>query len=69
MQKGNGFIFEDPNADAVAEAVDFAVKIFYRKPTRFRKMIDRAMKQRFTWTAVAEKYSALYQKTSNQGVK
>ena len=68
-QKGNGFIFEDPNAEAVAEAVDFAVKIFYRKPARFRKMIERAMKQRFTWTAAAEKYSALYQKTLNQGVK
>ena len=60
---------EDPNAEAVAEAVDFAVKIFYRKPARFRKMIERAMKQRFTWTAAAEKYSALYQKTLNQGVK
>ena len=68
-QKGNGFIFEDPNAEVVAEAVDFAVKIFYRKPARFRKMIERAMKQRFTWTAAAEKYSALYQKTLNQGVK
>ena len=54
-QKGNGFIFEDPNAEAVAEAVDFAVKVLYRKPARFRKMIERAMKQRFTWTAAAEK--------------
>ena len=68
-QKGSGFIFEDPNAEAVAEAVDFAVKLFYRKPARFRKMIERAMKQRFTWTAAAEKYSVLYQKNLNQGVK
>ena len=36
---------------------------------RFRKMIDRAMKQRFTWTSALEKYAVLYQKTSNQGVK
>ncbi len=64
-QNGNGFIIDDPNEEAVINAVELAVNTFYKKPRNFSKMIDRAMKQRFTWKAAAEKYVVLYQKTLN----
>ena len=42
-----------------------AVSVFYNNPRRFKKMMDNAMKQRFTWKTAAEEYVALYRKTIN----
>ena len=42
-----------------------AVSVFYNNPRRFKKMMDNAMKQRFTWKMAAEEYLALYRKTLN----
>jgi len=63
QEEGNGFIFDEPDSDAVSDAVGLAVSIFYNHPQNFRKMIDRAMKQRFTWKTATEKYVTLYRKT------
>ena len=60
--QGNGFILDHPTADAVSNTVGWAVNTFYERPVHFRKMVQNAMKQRFTWKTAAEKYVALYRK-------
>jgi len=65
LETGNGFIFDDPDSDALSEEVELAVSVFYNNPRRFKKMMDNAMKQRFAWKTAAEEYVALYRKTLN----
>ena len=65
LETGNGFIFDDPDSDALSDEVELAVSVFYNNPRRFKKMMNNAMKQRFTWKTAAEEYVALYRKTLN----
>ena len=36
QEEGNGFIFNEPDSDAVSDAVGLAVSIFYNHPQNFR---------------------------------
>ena len=65
LETGNGFIFDDPDSDALSEEVKLAVSVFYKNPRRFKIMMDNAMKQRFAWKTAVEEYVALYQKKLN----
>lgn len=54
-----GFIFTEPKAELFLEAINQALDIWEDK-TYWRKMIDRAMQQAFTWERSAEQYIDLY---------
>lgn len=56
---GTGFVFTDPTADDLLDAVLRAITA-YRKPGVWRKLQRRAMKRDFSWDASARRYQALY---------
>lgn len=61
LQQGNGFVFEDYHADALAESLKMAAAAF-GKQQHWWKLIKRIMQQDFSWRIPVDKYEALYQK-------
>lgn len=57
---GTGFKFRDLTADAIFNTVGWAVHTWYNRKDAMKKLIQNAMKQRFTWEDAARKYEGLY---------
>jgi starch synthase len=61
VQEGKtGFVFEKTNVDEMVEALRRALKLF-ATPLMWRSFQKSGMKQDFSWTRSARKYSMLYQ--------
>ncbi len=56
-----GFAFRDATTSAMLGCLDRATA-FYSRPTRWRKMQQRAMSREFGWTKSARRYFAIYRK-------
>ena len=54
-----GFAFDGDTSSAFARAIDRALALI-REPRLWRRMIERAMTQDFSWEAAARDYLALY---------
>ncbi|KJU82507.1 glycogen synthase [Candidatus Magnetobacterium bavaricum] len=59
---GTGFKFHDLTAGALADTVGWAVYMYYNQKDTMAGLIRRAMAKRFSWTDVAGKYVALYER-------
>ncbi len=57
---GTGFVFEEYTVKAMLEAIERAVELFKKNRT-WKKLVKEGMKQDFSWSASAKKYSELYQ--------
>jgi starch synthase len=57
--KTTGFMFDEPTAGSLTEAIERACRHF-RKPIAWRAMQVRAMKQDFRWARSAQRYLDLY---------
>ena len=63
---GDGFVFGEYSADALAGAVTRAVKAFREKgKRRWNAAVLRVMKRDFSWGASADRYVALYESLGN----
>ncbi len=62
-QTGTGFLFREYTAETLLEAVQRAVTA-YRDPDHWPKIIRNGMQRDFPWSAAADKYLELYQKTA-----
>ena len=60
-EKGNGFVFEAYDGNALLSALQNAFKAFQDAKT-WRKIQKRGMKADFSWKTVAENYVKVYQK-------
>jgi starch synthase len=58
-RKGTGFVFENYRSDELLSAMKRAMEAF-RQPKLWSDLIQRAMKQDFSWHATARKYLELY---------
>ena len=56
---GNGFSFNDYNAHDMVYTIRRAISFFSNKPI-WNKLVERAMKQDFSWNESAKKYEELY---------
>ena len=54
-----GFVFDEPTADALAQAARRALAL-YRQPERWKPVVRRAMQQDFSWEGAAGVYADLY---------
>lgn len=63
--KGNGFVFEEYKSSELLKAVKRALEL-YKKPKIWKKLIRNGMKQDFSWTVSAKKYSKLYERIINK---
>jgi starch synthase len=56
---GNGFVFEESSADALAAAIRRAFAV-YRSPRSWKVLQRRAARTEFSWAKPARQYAALY---------
>ncbi len=59
-KEGNGFKFWDATRDALYNTVKWAVETFRFDKEGINKMINRAMKERFSWEKSAKEYEKIY---------
>ncbi|MBD3219475.1 MAG: glycogen synthase GlgA [candidate division Zixibacteria bacterium] len=58
---GNGFVFEDYDADRLLDAIQRAV-LTYKDQSTWKKIINRGMTADFSWDSSARKYIRIYEK-------
>jgi starch synthase len=58
---GNGFKFKPYSSAELVATVDRALKVF-AKPTKWKRLVQNAMKCDFSWSRSAEEYQELYRK-------
>jgi starch synthase len=60
LSDGNGFVFEEPNADALLNVIRKALLLFHEYPSQLTKARKRAMQVKFTWDVAAAKFQSIY---------
>jgi len=58
--EGTGFKFNDLNAKSLFDTVGWAVYTYYNNKNAMKRLIEQAMKKRFTWEESAKKYVDVY---------
>lgn len=58
--EGTGFKFSDLTADAIYNTVGWATYTYYHRKDAMKKLVKKAMQQRFTWEDAARKYEDVY---------
>lgn len=64
--KGTGFSFADYNAHDMLHVIKYANDVFKNHRDRWQEMMERAMREDFSWNASARKYEKLYDKLSHK---
>ena len=59
---GTGFSFRNYNAHEMLGTIRYAEKIYYDKKRDWNKIVERAMKEDFSWKRSAKEYESLYEK-------
>jgi starch synthase len=59
--QANGFLFNEPRPDTLAEAIRRAINTFAYRP-RWQELQHQGMQQDFSWERSAREYESLYQK-------
>mgnify|MGYP003876842323 CR=1 FL=1 len=62
-QRGNGFLFDEPNPSALLEAIERA-RAVYREPARWWRLVRSAMSCDVSWEQPAEEYLAVYERVA-----
>jgi starch synthase len=60
-RKGTGFVFENYKSEDLFFTIKRAVEA-YHQPKLWGELVERAMKEDFSWDASAKKYKDLYGK-------
>lgn len=58
--EGTGFLFQEPTAGALENAIHAACKLYYDEPKIWQRLQRQAMARDFGWTAPAKKYEEVY---------
>lgn len=59
----NGFVFEKATKADLTNAIQRAMNLFLKNPSEFQAMVQRVMRQDFSWDKPAKKYIELYTAT------
>ena len=61
----NGFIFDNYSSEALENAVQKALFIWYQDKPRYKTMVESAIESDFSWRVSAKQYLSLYQELIN----
>ncbi|MBN1375763.1 MAG: glycogen synthase [Dehalococcoidia bacterium] len=61
MKRGTGLVFSEYSGDELAAALKRAIELYANK-TGWKRVMERIMRQDFSWQGPAEKYELLYKK-------
>lgn len=59
---GNGFVFENYNADEFLDAIKRAIQLYNNKPKVWKSLVKKVMQIDFTWEKVAKEWEKVYKK-------
>ena len=59
--EGNGFVFEEYEADRLLDAIQRAI-LTYKDQATWKKIMKRGMQADFSWDSSAKKYVRIYEK-------
>ena len=62
IQNRNGFVFRDATKADLLQAMGRGVRLFRADPSAFQSLIERAMRQNFSWEKPVKKYLELYKR-------
>lgn len=62
LDEGTGFKFTGANVEALYNTVLYALETYHLNKPHFKKLIERAMKQHFSWEESSGEYVELYRK-------
>lgn len=65
VNKGNGFVFDQYNKEALVKTINEAMQAFKNKK-KWAAFVNEAMKCNFSWEASAKKYLQLYEMAKSQ---
>lgn len=65
-ERGNGFLFDDYDTDAMDKALTTACNLFYYRKDEWAKVVKNAMTSDFSWDTSAMNYVELYKKLCNK---
>ena len=57
---GDGFSFSNYNADEMLSIINYSKHIYYDRKRQWNQMIERGMKNDFSWNASKFRYEGLY---------
>lgn len=57
---GTGFSFANYNAHELLDTVNYAKHVYFKKKAEWNKIVERGMKQDYSWNESAKKYEELY---------
>ena len=57
---GTGFSFRNYNAHEMMKIIRYAESVYYDNRRRWNQLVERGMKQDFSWNVSAKKYEKLY---------
>lgn len=60
VEKATGFVFDEPNGEAMASALTRCLDTYVKRPTIWSALRSRAMAEDFSWSFSARKYARLY---------
>jgi starch synthase len=63
-KNGNGFVFDEYDADAMLKAIERAIELFKTDKKTWKKLMTAGMKSDYTWLKSAKRYINLYAKIS-----
>lgn len=64
----NGYVFEEPTAQALQEALDRAFNLWFHHPDHWRQLIIHGMNIDFSWNLPSNRYLEIYRTTSNSRI-
>ncbi len=59
---GTGFSFANINAHEMLHAIEYALDVYNNEPVRWRRLMENAMSEDFSWNRAASKYLEIYEK-------
>lgn len=59
-EKRNGYVFKEPNEEALNAVLKRAIDTWYQNPDKWRKLMIQGMEMDFSWTRSSEKYLTIY---------
>jgi starch synthase len=60
-RRANGFLFDRPDAEALWDTLERALRLYHDAPDAWRQLMRTGMAQDLSWHASAERYQAFYQ--------
>lgn len=60
-RSATGFLFDNPDAEALWSAIDRAIRLYREEPETWRQLMRTGMAQDLSWKASATRYLAFYQ--------